>query len=247
MNVKLIFIQTPIIMLAGHYATALVAYQKFPKGTLLYFLIVSQLQDLLWFVFHYLGLEITEPSDVFNTTLSNMTVNMLYSHDLVPQLLWVIIIFLIGKFSFKSTQIGLTGAALVVGHFVLDFFSGHPHHVFGEETHEVGLGLYASNVFLAIGIEAIACVAILWYFFRQEGQNGVKRSSKNKASIIGLFVFGIVFMLTIATTSFRDLFNIPEFNLGFNSSVPTLILTYVGMILYLNYFVPKFTASPDKT
>ena len=33
-------------MLAGHYTTALVAYQKFPKGTLLYFLIASQLQDL---------------------------------------------------------------------------------------------------------------------------------------------------------------------------------------------------------
>ena len=46
-------------MLAGHYATALVAYQKYPKGTLLYFLIASQLQDLLWFTFHYLGLERT--------------------------------------------------------------------------------------------------------------------------------------------------------------------------------------------
>lgn len=66
-------------MLAGHYATALVAHQKFPKGTLLFFLIASQLQDLLWFILHYLGLERTEPSDVFDTTLSNMTVDMLYT------------------------------------------------------------------------------------------------------------------------------------------------------------------------
>jgi len=47
-------------------------------------------------------------------------------------------------------------------------------------------------------------------------------------------------MLSIATTSFRELLGIPEFDMGFNSNVPTLILTYLGMIFYLNYFVPKF-------
>ncbi len=227
-------------MLVGHYATALLAHQKFPKGTLLYFLIASQLQDLLWFVFHLLGLEVTGPSDVFNTTLKNMTVDMLYSHDLVPQIIWVGIIFLMGKLLFKNTKIGLLGAALVVGHFVLDLFSGHPHHVFGVESPNIALGLYASNTFLAIAIEAIFTLAVLWYYFGQETKHGIQRTSKNKNSIIGLFVFGIVFMLTIATTSFRELFGIPEFDLGFNSSIPTLILTYIGMILYLNYFVPKF-------
>ena len=48
-------------MIAGHFTTALIAKQKFPKGTLLYFLIISQLQDFLWFTFHYLGLEPTNP------------------------------------------------------------------------------------------------------------------------------------------------------------------------------------------
>ena len=233
-------------MLAGHYATALVAYQKYPKGTLLYFLIASQLQDLLWFTFHYLGLEQTQPADVFNTTLSNMVVNMLYSHDLIPLFGWLLIIFLVGKLVFKETKIGLIGAALVLGHFVLDFISGHPHHIFGLDTGEVGLGLYATHVYLAIAIEAIVTIFILWYFFSEEGKTGIIRSSKNKAYIIGLFVFGIIFMLSIATTSFRELFSIPEFDLGFNSSVPTLILTYIGMMLYLNFFVTKFKA-PTKS
>jgi hypothetical protein len=174
-----------------------------------------------------------------------MTVNMLYSHDLIPLTFWVFVIFLIGKFAFKETKIGLVGSALVLGHFVLDFFSGHPHHIFGVETHDVGLGLYASNVFLAIGIEAISSAAILWYFFREEAKSGIQRTFKNKALIIGLFVFGIVFMLSIATTSFREWFNIPEFNMGSNSSIPTLVLTYVGMIIYLNYFVPKFEVKKE--
>ena len=155
-------------MLAGHFTTAMVAHQKFPKGTLLYFLFVSQLQDLLWFTLHYLGLERTEPSDVLNTTVSNMIVDMMYSHDLIPQILWLIIIFILGKVVFKDTKIGLVGSTLVAGHFILDFFSGHPHHIFGADTAEAGLGLYASNVYLAIAIEAVFCVGILWYYFKED-------------------------------------------------------------------------------
>jgi len=224
-------------MLAGHFTTAMVANQKYPKGALLFFLFASQLQDLLWFTFHYLGLERTEPSDVFDTTISNMAVDMLYSHDLVPLILWLLIIFIIGKVLFKSTQIGLAGSALVLGHFVLDFFSGHPHHIFGAESQTVGLGNYATNVYQAIGIEVVFTIVALWYFFSQEAKNGIQRTSKNKAAIIGLFVYGTLFMLSVATTSFRELFGIPEFDLGFNSSVPTLILNYLGMIFYLNYFI----------
>ncbi|MFT4771957.1 MAG: hypothetical protein ACI9CP_001776 [Cryomorphaceae bacterium] len=227
-------------MLAGHYATALVAHQKYPKGTLLYFLIISQLQDLMWFTLHYFGIEPTEPSDVLDTSISNMTVDMLYSHDLLPQVFWWIVAFIIGKVLFKSTRIGLIGVALVAGHFVLDFFSGHPHHIFGADSVDAGLGLYASNVYLAIAIEAIFCTGALWYFFKEEAKSGITRTTKNRFAIIGMFVFGIVFMLSIATTPFRDLFGIPEFDLGFNSSVPTLIMTYIAMIIYLNHFVPKF-------
>lgn len=227
-------------MLAGHFATALVANQKFPKGTLLYFLIASQLQDFLWFTLHYLGVEPTGPTDVLDTTLSTLSVDMLFSHDLLPQVFWLILIFFIGKVLFKSNKIGLVGTILVVGHFILDIFSGHPHHIFGAETQDIALGLYASNVYLAIAIEIVFIVVILWYFFKKEAENAIVRTSKNKAFIIGLFIFGILFMLTIATTSFRQWFGIPEFSFGFNSNVPTLIMTYIAMIAYLNYFVPKF-------
>lgn len=226
-------------MLAGHYTTALIANQKFPKGTLLFFLIVSQFQDLLWLFFHYLGLEPTGPSDVFDATLSNMTVEMMYSHHLIPQLVWAAIIFLIGKFYFKSTTIGLVALALFASHFILDFFSGHPHHIFGADTHQVGLGLYQSNVYLAIFIEAAFIAVTLWYYFRSENQAGIERTGKNRAAIIGLFIFGIVFMLTIAKASFREMLGLPEFDLGFNTNVPTLIITYFAMTLYLYRVIPQ--------
>jgi hypothetical protein len=228
-------------MLAGHFTTALIAKQKFPKGTLLYFLVISQLQDFLWFVFHYLGLEPTNPSDAFDATLSNMAVDMVYSHDLLPMFVWLLIAFVLGKLLFKSTQIGLVSMALVSIHFVLDFFSGHMHHVFGAKTMELGFGIYATNPYLAILIEAIFSASVLWYFFREEAKKGIIRTTKNRIVIVSVFTYGIVFMLLIATKSFREIFSIPEFDLGFNTNMPTLIFTYGAMLYCLNYFVPKFT------
>ena len=232
-------------MLAGHFTTALIAKQKFPKGMLLYFLIISQLQDLLWFTFHYLGLEHTDPIDAFDATLSNMAVDMLYSHDLMPLLIWLPLVFLIGKFLFKSTQIGIVSMVLVLSHFVLDYFSGHMHHLFGADTMEAGLGLYASSPYIAIAIEAVFSIVALWYFFSQEAKKGIIRTMKNRIAIISVFAYGIIFMLLIATSSFRELLNIPEFDLGFNTNMPTLIFTYGAMLYCLNYFVPKFTTSKN--
>ena len=230
-------------MLAGHFTTALIANQKFPKASLLYFLIISQLQDFLWFVFHYLGLEPTNPSDAFDASLINMSVDMVYSHDLLPLLVWLIIGFTLGKLLFKSTQIGLVSMALVLIHFVLDFFSGHIHHVFGAETMELGFGLYASNPYLAVAIEALFSIVALWYYFKEEAKMGNRRLQSNKIAIISVFAYGIVFMLLIATHSFRELFDLPVFDLGFNTNIPTLIFTYGAMLYCLQYFVSKYKAA----
>jgi hypothetical protein len=227
-------------MLAGHFTTALIAKQKFPKASLLYFLIISQLQDFLWFVFHYLGLEPTNPSDAFDASLINMSVDMVYSHDLLPLFVWLIIGFTLGKLLFKSTQIGLVSMVLVLIHFVLDFFSGHIHHVFGAETMELGFGLYASNPYLAVAIEALFSIVALWYYFKEEAKMGNRRLQSNKIAIISVFAYGIVFMLLIATHSFRELFDLPVFDLGFNTNIPTLIFTYGAMLYCLHYFVSKY-------
>jgi hypothetical protein len=221
-------------MIAGHYATAMIAHQKFPKGTLLFFLIVSQLQDLLWFIFHYLGLEPTKPVDVFNATVGNLTVMMTYSHHLLPQFIWATLVFLVGRILFKSTTIGFAASALFAAHFVLDFFSGHAHHVFGANTQQVTLGLYAKNVYLAILIEVVFVIAALWFYFRQEIKAGIVRSKMNKAIIIGVFVYATLFLLTIATTSVRQLLGLPQFDLGINTSIPTLAITYAAMMWVLH-------------
>jgi hypothetical protein len=64
---------------------------------------------------------------------------------------------------FKSTTIGLVALALFIGDIVLDFFSGHGHNMFGADTQAVGPGLYATNAYLAILIEALFMVGPLVY------------------------------------------------------------------------------------
>lgn len=221
-------------MIAGHYATALIAHQKFPKGTLLFFLIVSQLQDLLWFIFHYLGLEPTIPADVFDATVRDMSVMMTFSHHLIPQFVWGVLVFLAGRFLFKSTAIGLAASVVFAAHFVLDIFSGHAHHVFGANTRQISLGLYANNVYLAIFIEVVFVIAALWFYFRQEVKAGIVRSKANKMIIIGVFVYAVIFLLSIATTSLRQLLGLPQFDLGINTSIPTIAITYAALMWVLH-------------
>ena len=38
-------------------------------------------------------------------------------------------------------------------------------------------------------------------------------------------------MLSIATVSFMELLNLPVFDLGFNTTVPAIIFTYLAMAL----------------
>jgi hypothetical protein len=134
----------------------------------------------------------------------------------------------------------LVSMVLVLFHFVLDFFSGHIHHVFGAETMELVFGLYASNPYLAVAIEALFSIVALWYYFKEEAKMGNRRLQSNKIAIISVFAYGIVFMLLIATHSFRELFDLPVFDLGFNTNIPTLIFTYGAMLYCLHYFVSKY-------
>ena len=164
---------------------------------------------------------------------------MVYSHDLLPQLVWIAFTFLIGRLLFKKNGIAITGALLVLGHYLLDLESGYPHHLFGAVTQEVGLGLYYSNVYLAILIEAVFIGIALAYYFSVDSKSTKPRSRKNRLQIAGLFVFGIGFILSIGSVSFRQWFNITAFDAPFNTTMLSLVFTYLPMIVYLYYFAGR--------
>jgi len=223
-------------MIVGHFTTALIAHKKDTKPPLLFFLIVSQFQDLLWLIFHYLGLEVTTPTNVLEASFKTISVDMLYSHDLIPQILWTALAFCVGKFMYKNTKTGVIAAALIIGHGLLDSISGFNHHIFGMDSHSIGLGFYESNIYLAIAIEIVFTIGTLWYVFKDHGLESLKKNAKKFFALFGVFSYGIIFMLLTAEQSFSELFGIPVIDFGFNTAIPTLISTYLIMIWLINKF-----------
>lgn len=61
-------------MLAGHYATALISKHYVPKGSLVYYLMMSQLPDLMWVVFHFMGYEATAPVNIMQVSSDSLMV-----------------------------------------------------------------------------------------------------------------------------------------------------------------------------
>lgn len=168
-------------MLAGHYATALVAQQRapsrqFPAYLLAWYLAVSQLPDLLWLVFHTLGLEPTRPTDLLDVTLQDLSVDMMFSHDVVPIVGWAVLFGILGAVVFRERCVGLATVALAGLHALTDYLGCYPHHVLGPETPVVGTGLYLTLPYLGIALEAVYIVFFVGWFLRDERRRGVVRS-----------------------------------------------------------------------
>ncbi len=216
-------------MLAGHFATAILAKQRAPGAHFGYYLAASQLPDLLWLTFGLLGLEPTQPDNVMNVSLDTMQVDMTYSHDLLPMLGWIVLTVLAGRALFGSWRPGWFGGILVVVHTLTDNIAGHPHNVFGPETHAVGTGLYQSAPYLAVAIEAVFLVGIMVWILRNDAKAGVRRSRATYRAWAAVFVGGVAFMFSSADLTMVELLGIEPVAALSGSTLPMLAMTYLLM------------------
>ena len=220
-------------MVAGHFATALLAKQRAPSGHIAFYLVISQLPDLLWFLFHFLGLEPTTPANPMNATLGTMRAEMTYSHDLLPTLGWLLVAVLAGRALFGSWRPGWAAGALVVVHAVCDALSGHPHYIFGPETAQVGLGLYRTAPFLALAVEAVFTLAVVGWVFRADAKAGVRRSRATLMVWLAVLGGGVAMLAPIAITTAAELTGLAPIEALSGALVPGLIMTYLTMLAAL--------------
>ncbi|MEM6931817.1 MAG: hypothetical protein AAF602_33100, partial [Myxococcota bacterium] len=123
-------------MIAGHYATAVVAKQQAPAGHIVYYLAASQLPDLAWLGLASVGL------DSIHSHAGPVSPEMMISHDLLPTAGWIGLGVIAGRALFGSWRTGLIGGLLVAVHILADLLAGYPHNVLGPDSAEVGTGLY---------------------------------------------------------------------------------------------------------
>ncbi|MFT6400647.1 MAG: hypothetical protein ACJAYU_005425 [Bradymonadia bacterium] len=217
-------------MVAGHFATALVAKRLVPRGHLAFYLVIAQLPDFLWHIFHFAGLEPTSPDNPMMASLDTMHAEMTYSHDLIPTLGWIALVICVGRAIFGSWGPGWAGAALIVVHAMCDAASGHPHYVFGPDTAQLGLGLYGTSPYLAILIELVFTGAVMAWVFRADAKAGIRRSRGTLGVWAAVFVGGIAMLVPNANASLVELTGLGPWSALAGTLMPGLVFTYVGMV-----------------
>lgn len=220
-------------MLPGHFTTAILAKQRVPAGHIAFYLVASQSLDLLWLVFHYLGLEPTLPDNAMAVTLTTLDVDMTYSHDLLPLPVWMLITVLAGRWLFGAWRPGWVGAALVLVHALTDYIGGYEHFVFGPNSQVVGTGLYETAPYLAVSLELVFILVTMAWVVRTDRQRGVRRSRRTWLAWAAVFGGGMAFMFGSATRSFADILGTTPPDALAGTTVPVMAVTYVSMLLGL--------------
>ena len=216
-------------MVPAHFATALVAHGKFPEKTsyLILFLVACQIQDFMWFTLHYFGLETTLPESLLDMTVSGLDVDMRFSHDIVPNIVWAALMFVIGYLVSRNWKIALTASFLTVLHVIMDLTIGYPHHINGPGTAGVGTSSFVTHPSLSFFIDMVVSVAMVYVFLNMEKKNGISRTKRNKRSLYLLFAMPAIIFGMMGSKSVMTWLGLPPIGeSSINTTVLGLIVSY---------------------
>lgn len=180
-------------MVVGHYAVGLAAHKEYPELPLWVCLVTAMWLDFVMGVLLVLGIEHMTAHHPHDPKLYAMSIDMTFSHDLLPVLGWTGLAALAGYGITRTWQGAAVLAALVISHEVLDMLGGFYHYIFGPDTMRIGLGLYETTPLAALAIELLICLACVYWFLRNSNA-GLLRS----AGLYAVMVAGVAFMLPLS-------------------------------------------------
>jgi hypothetical protein len=159
-------------MLIGHYAAALTLSRTRPSLRLWHLFVATQLVDLGWAVFIWLGIEHARIVPRFTPSNDLDLYDMPYTHSVVATVVWSGLAFLVWRFVRRGRT--RTGDALVIAlavasHFVLDLIV-HVRDlpVLSAQGTKLGFGLwqhFASALLLETSL--VAAAALFWWWPRR--------------------------------------------------------------------------------
>lgn len=172
-------------MILGHAATTLVGRRVAPEMPWWLLFVSAFLIDIAMFTFVALGIETMEPTGADGPSLATNVTQMTYSHDLVPQIGWVLLAGTIALLVTRRRLFAGVAMALSLGHWLGDLVSGYGHNVFGPDSHSIGTDWYHLNLPAALTFEAALGVLCVFIFTR--------RRSFSAGAQAGLYaLFGVV-------------------------------------------------------
>ena len=201
-------------MVMGHYATALIPYAYESNRKLApfwFFLLATQMLDFIMVILVISGVESVVPKNFFEASFRHMSVDMTYSHDILPVLGWSLLFAVITLLVFKSSKLAVIVFGLTVLHELMDLLVGFEHFWFGipEESSGTvfGLGLYNSAPVTGIVVELAICAGILAWYFRKRAFDGSPVVRRSKVMLCGVLLGFTTFLIAIADQSLLELFS----------------------------------------
>jgi hypothetical protein len=207
----------------NHAATALLLKKKEDSMPMLPLLISTQVIEILWVVFNWLGIE------HFSIEAGKLHLDYLpYSHSVFSTVLLSLLSYVVIRWGFKKKKLALLFAIGVLSHLVLDL-------IFHEKDIRLspfsdkpawGLGIIRTPILNFI-LESLYGVFCWWYY------------KGNKALLITIIVFNLLDLpVMLASGDALTIFKEHSFLL------PTFILF---QILITWFFVWRYSKVPDKS
>ncbi|MDZ4725273.1 MAG: hypothetical protein SH817_03905 [Leptospira sp.] len=184
-------------MVIGHYAAALIPVAHKVKAPFWLFLLCAQIPEFLWLLLATIGLEPTLPSSILDAALSNLQVDMKYSHNLVPALIQSVVTGLLILIIYRNLKLMLWCVSLVVIHVLCDYIVGYAHQVMWYESQPIGFNTYTSVPYIAVLIELVFAMSIVAYLQLKRGGDSEFPMKKIKTLYI-VFAIGILVLLPTA-------------------------------------------------
>jgi hypothetical protein len=160
----------------GHLAAGFAAKPIAPQIPLWVYLVASETNDLLYFIFTSVGLEKSVATTISFTEgirYLEPVVNP-WSHGLFMSVIWSALAVGLAWLIYRESRVSLVFGLVVFSHWIFDFLMHSNLPLFFEGSPQVGLGLENTGLgFLAITIfDLVVLAAGITIYFRTRNQLG---------------------------------------------------------------------------
>jgi membrane-bound metal-dependent hydrolase YbcI (DUF457 family) len=151
----------------AHASIALLVKSTARKAPLWIFLLATQIPEVLFYVFEFIGFE--HQADVHVDLINGFTylkpAYIPWSHGLFMCFVWSALMALVVFLSYRRFRESVIAGLMVLSHWLLDFICYDNLPLFLKGSPDVGLGLVKSpiGVKVSIAIEVISVLGVLIY------------------------------------------------------------------------------------
>jgi len=193
-------------MIVGHYAASLlprsVLGDRCPYWLLL---LCAQVPEFLWLLLSLAGVERPHPDSMLDATFQNLSVSMVYSHNLVPALLQAALVFAIVLAVARKRDVAAWCAGLVVVHVLCDYLVGFEHQLLGPASPSIGLDSYRRFARAAILLELAFSIGLVFVYHAMEARRGRAVPLRRQIALHAAFAVGVLMWLPAASVPLRAL------------------------------------------